>query len=252
MEKLRVCRHCNQSFNMKGKVFANHVRWCPENKTNGDKGASKIGIAIKKAEAQRHGGDFLEFKVLCFVCSNEVTIVEREHKHPVKPKYYCNRSCANKRVHSKDTKDKMSVASSRTWLSEEYRQKQADNNVSNNKRFSSKSEVEVRDHFKSKFPEDCWTFGGALRCEDLYITRDLYSPSLKVCIEYDGIWHFKDIHGQLEDKQAKDKALELWCIKNDWRLIRIKDEIYLNNKLGVLKELEYFAYYSQETITKLY
>lgn len=170
---------------------------------------------------------------------------------------YCTVACSNIATKtgiymSQETKEKHRTAAKLLWLSKEYRQKQADNNVTNNKRFSSKSEVEARDHFKSKFPEDGWTFGGALRCEDLYITRDLYSPSLKVCIEYDGIWHFKDIHGQLEDKQAKDKALELWCIKNDWRLIRIKDEIYLNNKQGVLKELEYFAYYSQETITKLY
>ena len=62
--------------------------------------------------------------------------------------------------------------------------------------------------------------------DGLGISRDLYSNITRTCIEYDGVWHFIDIAGQLEDKLAKDQALESWCQQNGYRLIRIEDEVY--------------------------
>ena len=53
---------------------------------------------------------------------------------------------------------------------------------------------------------------------------------MKICIEYDGVWHFKDIHGQLELKQKKDRLLNEWCEKNEWRIIRISESYWHENK----------------------
>jgi very-short-patch-repair endonuclease len=117
--------------------------------------------------------------------------------------------------------------------------------------FTSKSEVEIREHFIKNFPIDEWTFGGCIRFNGIGIVRDLYSKVLKICIEYDGIWHFKDIHGQLETKKLKDKALEEWCLCNGWRLIRIDEIEYLKDCHGALQKLVELAYKCEDKIVKI-
>jgi len=78
----------------------------------------------------------------------------------------------------------------------------------------------------------------------------LFSKSLKVIIEYDGAWHFKDIHGQLADKQMKDRELEKWCFENNWRLIRIKEDIYKLNRQFWTRELVNSVYKSTDIVIK--
>jgi very-short-patch-repair endonuclease len=97
-----------------------------------------------------------------------------------------------------------------------------------------------------------WTSGGGIIHNGIRLSRDLFSKKLKVIIEYDGVWHFKDIHGQLKDKQVKDKALEDWVIENNWRLIRIKEDIYKSNKQLWIKELVKCVYSDDRQIIKLY
>jgi hypothetical protein len=41
-------------------------------------------------------------------------------------------------------------------------------------------------------------------------------------------------------------------IENDWRLIRIKDEIYNSNKTYYLDLIENYVYKSKEQIIKIY
>jgi hypothetical protein len=89
--------------------------------------------------------------------------------------------------------------------------------------FSSKREREIVNYFKYKYP-GIWTTGFVKKFKSEILNCDMYSEKLKICFEYDGIWHFKDIKGQLERKKNKDKLLEEWCIKNEYRLIRIDEE----------------------------
>lgn len=184
---------------------------------------------------------------------------------------FCSRFCANSRNHSKETRLKISKGikayiekhgpsseETRLRISEGVRahiKKYGPLNhygFLNNSRFTSKGEVEVREYFQSKYPSDGWTFGGGLKVEDKRISRDLYSKSLKVCIEYDGIWHFKDIHGQLADKQLKDALLELWCKENGYRLIRIEDRLFKADKTFWLKRLEDEVYQNNTPLVKFY
>jgi len=152
------------------------------------------------------------------------------------------------KVWSDSMRDKASKTVKDLWKDVDYV-----NNILSNKKniFTSKGEVEIREYFMANFPIDGWTFGGCLRCEGEGIVRDLYSNKLKICIEYDGIWHFKDIHGQLIRKQLKDDLLEKWCLANDWRLIRIDEDVYLKNKKESLDLLVEFAYHSNTKIIKL-
>lgn len=50
-------------------------------------------------------GVIKEFKVNCNICQKQFTVLEREKLFPTKEKYYCNRSCANKRSVSSETKE---------------------------------------------------------------------------------------------------------------------------------------------------
>lgn len=50
-----------------------------------------------------------QFKVICSTCEKEFYVEEDENKFPKKKKYYCSRSCANKRQHSDETKHKISM-----------------------------------------------------------------------------------------------------------------------------------------------
>ena len=116
-------------------------------------------------------------------------------------------------------------------------------------RFTSKTEVLIREHFIDKFKNDGWTFGGNIRHKEEQLVRDLYSKKLKVCFEYDGIWHFKDIHGQLKKKQMKDKYLEEWCLLNGYRLIRYDENSF--NKQTSLDEIEDLIYNRSDDIIKI-
>jgi very-short-patch-repair endonuclease len=145
-------------------------------------------------------------------------------------------------------RDKASSAVKELWKDTEYVHRILANKKSV---FTSKGEVEIREYFMSNFPNDGWTFGGCLRQDGIGIVRDLYSSKLKTCIEYDGIWHFKDIHGQLQRKKYKDSLLEQWCVENNWRLIRIDEDEYLKHKKNSIELLVDLAYHGRDIITRI-
>ena len=110
----------------------------------------------------------------------------------------CCKSCAVSLANSEnpinwtpELREAQSNTSKTLWQDENY----AKSVLSNNRRFTSKNEVLIRDYFINNFPEDGWTFGGGVKMNGYQISRDLYSNRLKICFEYDGDWHFKDIHG---------------------------------------------------------
>lgn len=77
---------------------------------------------------------------------------------------------------------------------------------------------------QKKFP-DCKYVG--------HLPFDFYIPNMNICIEYDGIQHFKpiDIFGgikEFEKTKIKDKIKNEYCAKNNITLIRISyaDKIY--------------------------
>jgi len=151
--------------------------------------------------------------------------------------------------HNEESKSKISKSTSIT----KQHQKEIgifsnrDYSIGKNSRiYTSKQEREIVNYFKTNFPEYQWKSGGSLKYNNIRIVRDLWSDVLKICFEYDGIWHFKDIHNQLKNKQLKDKMLEEWCIKNNYRLIRI-DELKYEN----LKQIEDLIFNRNEQIIKI-
>lgn len=247
----RTCKYCGVVFDsINGRQFSNHVRWCPSNTSNGDKGRSNLSKSKISYDNDKLGEPSRIVK-RCLQCGNEFEITCRPKE--VDSKNYCSIRCRNligahsDRVWSDSMRENASNVTKELWKDAEYVQRILSNKKS---LFTSRGEVEVRDYFMANFPDDEWTFGGCLRRDGEGIVRDLYSNKLKICIEYDGIWHFKDIHGQLRRKQYKDNLLEQWCIENNWRLIRIDENEYLKNKnaLDVLTDL---VYHGDDAITKI-
>ena len=248
IKKDKSCKYCLKNFEtISGASFANHVRWCEKNPVKQD---TKKFIVKEKIDLRY--GQIKEYKVNCFKCNKIFIINEREKNYPSKERYYCSIKCSNTRIHSLDTRIKISkkakISSNKLWENEEYIKKM----FSNNRRFTSKAEIEVRSYFINNFNTDEWTYGGNLTYKNVKgIVRDLYSPKLKICIEYDGVWHFEDIKGQLKSKQEKDKALELWCNDNDFRLIRIDEDIYNKDSKYWINELVNLVYNTKFKLIKI-
>lgn len=246
---MKICKYCNKEMDVNPKVFANHVRWCPENKTNGDKGKKKL--SEKSFERYAETSKLIEYHVKCKNCGENFVLNERESRFKRRNgKYFCSYKCQRKR--SDECKQKISNITKELWKNEEYANKIITNNTNKNPRFSSKGEEEIKKYLKDNYTNDNWTSGGGFKYDGVRLTRDMYSNKLKVIVEYDGIWHFEDIKGQLADKQMKDNKLEEWVLDNGWRLIRIKDILYQGDKIRWLNILLDAIYNRNEQIIKLY
>lgn len=208
---------------------------------------SKNGSALSKES------EYLLNPKKCITCSSIIEYKKRRNN-------FCSKSCSASnnnigRIHSEKTKEKIrksnSVAILAKWKDPEYASKCL---ISQGKRrFNSKGEIEVREYFVNKFPAHKWTSGGFIDIgTELMTTVDMFSKELKVCVEYDGAWHFKDINGQLERKQMKDKMLNEWCAKNGYRMIRISEEYYKKNKSLSLEKLEKEILFGKKKLVKFY
>lgn len=234
------------------KIKANHVRW----KHRDNSLYRNLMVEIKTSLDEKRIGKLKEYTVKCNTCSLNFSIIEREKLFPLKEKYFCSRKCANSKEngHSEITKSKISVSTSislkKKWTDEIYANKCLKN--IGKRRFTSKGEETLRNHIISKYQYDGWTFGIKKLAKDSFIVRDLYSDKLRVCVEYDGVWHFKDIHGQLEDKKRKDAFLEEWCLKNQYRLIRISEDVYKTNTEHWTEVIENEIYHGKDSIRKFY
>jgi hypothetical protein len=233
------CEHCNIEFET-FQAKANHVRWNHKDNTEYILNAKN---SAKLANEKVHG-KWIEETVECSNpnCGNITDIKYRENKK--KDKYFCSRSCANSRgprssEFKKIVSVKVSKAIKEKWKNGEYK-------LENNKRFSSKREREILKYFKTNHKEDIWTSGGRIIHNSIPIVRDMYSDKLKICFEYDGIWHFKDIYGQLEHKQKVDEALESWCTVHKYRLIRVDE-----NSFESMKQIKELIYKRIEPIIKV-
>lgn len=254
---IKQCKYCGQTFHdIEGRTFSNHVRWCTKNTTNGDKGKKSNSIGTK-IRYEKEYGKKITLKKKCKECGKQFNITIRENKSYKYLKTFCSKGCANKfRIKDKNFQIKIKNAISRgiqnKWKDENYATKVINSQAKSNKRFSSKAEREIRQYFQYKFPLDNWTFGILAFYKGTRLTCDLYSKKHNVVIEYDGIWHFKNISGQLPEKQRKDKLLKEWCSKNNFRLIRVKDDIYKDNKEKTLQNIEFFINKSNKKYIELY
>jgi len=214
LKNMKTCKICNQQFD-NHSVYANHIRW--KHKLN--EGFSEKMAEATKSYYNKIYGKESEFIVNCKKCSKEFTITCRSKK--IKNNNFCSRSCANTRKMTDSVKKKISDGMKKAWV--DGKLDHIIYKMDNNPIFSSAAEREIIKFFKEKYKLDEWKSGGPFKYKNEFLVRDMYSDKLKVCFEYDGIWHFKDINGQLEKKQHKDVLLEEWCAENNYKLVRMQE-----------------------------
>jgi hypothetical protein len=247
---MKICGDCGLQFE-KHASYANHIRW--EHREESKTFKEKLKVSGDLARVVRYGNIITEI-VNCYNCLKEININYREKRGKKRLRYFCNRSCGTKYSNSCkkelsiESRKRISDASKKSWESGIY----VNSQIYGNKRFTSKGELELKSLLQNKYTLDEWTSGGSIKYKEESLIRDMYSNKLKVCIEYDGIWHFKDIKGQLAKKQLKDRLLEEWCLKNDFRILRVSDDLWNKNKVEIFKEVEKFCYNSFDLIKKIY
>lgn len=218
MDNIKTCEICGfQTLN--GRVMSNHKRWkhiTPKGSERYAETQLKLRVARKKR---------MEVVVTCKECGKAFTVTTTEvcFKNG-KYRHYCSSACAHKqgsknvdyKIISQKMKEHPVGCYSLEWKIEHP------DAACSRKNFS-KRELEIVNFFKSNFPNDEWKQGFLKGTNNLSV--DLRSDRLKVVIEYDGIWHFKDIHNQLNKKQNNDKQVLQYCRKNGYRLIRIDEDL---------------------------
>lgn len=241
---MKKCEICDINF-INNNQYANHVRWVHKKIEYKRLECNFCKKQIREENVEKH----LEVCVhnpknakYCLLCNKQ--IFARSNK-------YCNHSCCATFNNAKKDYSKVD----RSYITEEWK-----NNISckikNNWATGvykhtdvhrSKPEIGIVNFIKNRYKQDGWKSGGQLKLSNGdTLSRDLYSDKLRVCFEYDGIWHFENICGQLEKKQLKDKLLEEWCIANNYRLIRVDELQYT----GVC-QIEDLIYKSDSQIIKI-
>lgn len=222
MDNIKICEICGfQTDN--GKIMSNHKRW----KHISPKGSESCNKTLEKlSQKGKERCGVQDRPAVCPECGKEFM------SHYMKKgmwKKYCSATCANKQgskyVDYKKVSDYQKEHG--TW------QENFIKNGLGNKKNHSKRELEIVSYFKENFPNDEWKQGlidGSKKHDGCLINPDLWSKKLKIIIEYDGDWHFKDINNQLEYKQKVDKATMKFCEENGYRIIRIDEKEKVSNE----------------------
>jgi very-short-patch-repair endonuclease len=235
------CENCKKEFEKANREYKRQLK----------KGREYFFCCLRcsaKHRNRQRGCNEYPQKKICPKCLKEFIVNNKDENRT-----FCSRSCANSRPCLEETKKKISKTNSiiikNKWLHDkEYVKKQ----LNKKNIFTSKGERYIRDYFIENMKIGEWTFGGLATIKKEFISCDLYSRKLKVCFEYDGIWHFEDIKGQLKKKQYKDRLLEEWCLANGWRLIRIKEDIFKQNEEFWLQSIIREVIIGKEQIIKYY
>ena len=90
------CKYCG--IDLSGRELGSHIWSCKKN-------PAKDELIKKRAEGKAKKWKF--FDVNCHCCKKIIQVKEWNVDSPKREKYFCSRSCANKRERSQETKDKI-------------------------------------------------------------------------------------------------------------------------------------------------
>ena len=214
----------------------------------------KVSKTISKTlcnKKQNLINEYLKHPTLCKYCQQALPYEKRKYK-------FCNRSCSssyNGQHMTKETKQKISKSITQFRIENpEIANKWTSTHLTN-KCFNSKGEKELLSIIQNQFPQYHFTCGSLRKlAERIYKSLDIYSNELKLIIEFDGIYHFKNIYNNLEQVQLKDKLLNQWCVNNAWKIIRINEITYINQKDKALSTIFNMInnYHQLPSISELY
>ena len=185
--------------------------------------------------ANKRYGYISEFEKVCQGCNKKFVVKEREKLHPQKSVYFCSRSCANRRIHSEETKNKIRQTLTKPRIPKPIKPKKMVEltcKECNNKfivEFKDRNRVVcsrkcsatiagkqsvIKQSRRSKneayFAELCkLKFDKVLTNEQIFNgwDADVILPTQKIAVLWNGIWHYKQIqkNNSLEQIQNRDK-----------------------------------------------
>lgn len=226
-----------------GKLVRN--KFCNVSCQNKYQGSEKNNIRF---------GKLIEFNVVCKACGTSFMVIEREKLHPQKNIYYCSRGCANKRVHTLETKNKLSLRFKHVgvfnckFCGNSFEQKKI-TQIFCNKSCSTKFRMPLKGYesiagqcsVKSQnkrskneayFADLCKTEFSDVICNEQMFNgwdADVIIEEYKIAVLWNGIWHYKKI--------AKKHSL-IQVVNRD--LIKTKEIINCGYEPYVIKDLGKF------------
>jgi hypothetical protein len=235
-------------------------------------------------KANKRFGEFENYTVTCFSCKKQFSVIERSNLFPKKEKYYCSRSCANKRICSEEHKTKtsksliayyknverVSVVNVCEWCGIEFNKKRkrrfcskfcASKYITKNLikysrkagQASSQKQSESRRSKNEKyFAELCANkFQNVLMNVAMFNgwDADVIIKDYKIAVLWNGVWHYNKITKKHSVKQVenRDKIKISEIKKLGYEPYIIKD-LGKYNKFFVEKEFEIFEKYIAESV----
>lgn len=218
--------------------------------------------------AEKKYGKIKKFEVNCNCCESKFTVFEREKLFPKKEKYFCSRSCSNKRSHDENTRKKISNSlkkeekinclyccnefikkrKSQTFCSRSCSTSWKNVNLGICKKgglASSKKQSETR---RSKneihFAKLCKNyFDKVLTNEQIFNgwDADIIIKDLKIAVLWNGVWHYKKITESHSVKQIQNRdKIKIKEIKKAGYIPYVIKDMGSENKKFVEKKFKIF------------
>jgi len=217
---------------MEGTVAFMNVRQKPEYR-------EKMRQLRLSQERPRLLNEYQENCPKCQVCDNDIPFeVWKKNKKRKSCSSLCKNALSKKAALSWERGDAfretMSKATKKAWRDDP----EAFAHILEGRRFSSKGERELRSILKWLFGDDKVKAHRHISLSD-GLTRavDITISHLNCIIEYDGEFHERDIYGNLETVQVKDRMVNEYCKEHGIQLIRVRDDDWNKHKNEMIKRI---------------
>jgi hypothetical protein len=216
----KTCRHCNKDFEFeRGRQFGAHLTNCSENPAKKQRDLNQVRSK--------------DYHMECLRCGDPYMVRLTEHQYDTGDyKKHCSRTCANTRVHTEETKEKISKGCSKgvtmykktcPCCSGEYETKKPhqkycgkvcsikvknDSGMARMGGFASVNAQNRRSKNEVAFADLCIEkFDDVLLNEPMFNgwDADIIINDLKVAILWNGAWHYKKITEKHSVKQVQNR-----------------------------------------------
>lgn len=226
---MKTCLVCGETFDV-GRIYSNHVRWKHRDRAFSTEGKAAIQENARRLNKQRLGYEGSKFDgSTCEICNRKLSTSERKNR-------FCSTEACRFQAHSiggtaawKDRTTMLRIVQTTVWNNPMWVKNMGTGSTKPEMRkyFSSKGERELTEVIKNRLPQYHWQTGGSHNIgNNVRKAFDVYCKDIKLIVEYDGAYHWKNIYGNLPIVQMKDRQMETFCINNGWKLIRVNERTY--------------------------
>lgn len=213
------CEQCDLTFKS-FQTKANHVRWVHKKIAYSAEGLERIKENARQTAIKRYGVATSVTEVRTCKCGQKFTVTfSPERKTHVKKT--CSRKCANARIHTEETKQKIAKSCQQVALANPETYLKGIQAMQASDRTSSKAERALAEALKPLG----FKRHKQVSVDGLTFDVDIVSLDDRVWIESDGEWHFRKVHAghdfeytklrdRLEEQEARNRGILLIRVNN--------------------------------------